>query len=144
MVAPTYLQQVTIDTGHVQRAYREDVAEDLLAGATDWLARATAGEAVTLPNGWVITAEARGRAVVVVVMVDGAPAATLGIAARSRTGGLWRFLCDTARVSQAGDSAPSAPWLALRLERDLDPMQQIILTALARALAWAWVAPDDA
>lgn len=139
MVAAAYIQHVTIETGHVQRSYREDVDPALLAACTDWLRRACDEDAVALPSGWVLTAEARGPSVVAVVAIDGAPAATLGIARTSRTGGLWRFLGDTARVSAVGDAPPPAPWLATRLERDLDPMQQMMLTALARAIAWAWL-----
>lgn len=141
-----YLQHVTLDTGHVRRSPRSEVRDDIVAMLGDWIGRMLAGETVSAGDvGIVLTAQARGRCLVVEVAESRTldPLATIGIGAHSRCGSpLWRELHADARATATSpDRPPVEPWVAARLRPDLQQHLGLadVIADLERCLAWAWI-----
>jgi hypothetical protein len=145
-VRDRYLQHVTLDTGHVRRSPRTEVADHIVGMLDGWIDRMLAGETVAAGDiGILLTGQRRGRCLVVDVVdqltLD--PLATIGVGTHSRCGGpLWRELHADARATRtSADRAPPEPWVAARLRPGL--VQHIgvaeILGDLERCIAWAWI-----
>lgn len=144
-----YIHHVTLTTGHVRRSPRHEVGDDVVAMLGRWIESALAGEEVPMRGyGTVITAQRRGKCLIVDVM-DDTPArtllATIGVAAHSKCGSaLWRDLHAEARALLVTDPEhpPAEPWVAARLHSGLLLGGHEALGWLGdfeRCIAWAWI-----
>lgn len=137
---------VTLQTGHARESPRSEVGEDVIARlrGTILAALGSRGRHVPLgaPPGYTLTAAAERDNLIVTIWTDDAPVATVGV---SLSGGaeLWRLMHrDTASgpLATAGAPAPSAPWVASRLDAGIvlhtDAAEW--LGDAARCIAWAW------
>lgn len=148
----TYINHITLTTGHTRRSYRREVSHEIIATLQPMiLALAQSGEA-TLPiddGEWRIDGPQMGKScrVWTVWHRDNSPICTIGLATKSRCGGeIWRALHDMPMppddvvITDRGD-VPAAPWLAVRLHigAALHPDCQPWLGDFERCLAWAWI-----
>ena len=144
-MADRYVQHVTLDSGHVRRSPRAEVRDDIVSMLDGWIGRMLAGETVSAGSGMLLTAQARGRCLLVEVAAEDSldPLASIGIGTHSRCGApLWRELHADARgTATSPDRPPAEPWVAARLRPDLAQHLGIaeILGDLERCLAWTWI-----
>lgn len=145
----TYLNHITLTTGHLARTSRADVTDETIAALTLWLDQALDSEPpVPLPgplgsrDGFSAAPYTVNGALVCTVYGQDAPLVTFGVAQRSRHATeLWALL-----VAQFGAvqnlKMPSTPWCAVAIH----PAFAGQLNASAwvgdfeRCVAWTWLA----
>lgn len=144
----TYLDHLTISTGHTQRSPRAEVADHSIDHTRELLADAiAAGGDIAMPvPGYQIHVEPFGdrRAMLATVSgLDGADLVTFGVAARPAKA-LWSQLVRL-QAMIAPDVAippqPGAPWCAAVLLPALaaDRAASGWLGDFERCVAWAWI-----
>lgn len=142
----TDLHHVTLNTGHVRRSPRAEVADDVIAALMPMIDDIAAGQSVPIEScpGYVLTGAIDGRCAVFTVSYAEAPVATIGASLHSRCGAkLWRSLHE----SYAGDLAtdpdkpPPTPWCAARLEIGiaLHPDANEWLGDFEKSLGWTFI-----
>lgn len=141
----SYLNHLTINTGHNRRSPRTEVDDYAIADTRhriDTMLRDGRAE-IPVP-GYHITGRSYGPALVATVMGGDDPLATFAIARRDRDGkAMWRDLMDEVdRVDPTlRREAPPAPycavmlWPALALEADAAHW----IGDFGRVLAWSWL-----
>lgn len=145
----TYLNHITLSTGHTRRSPRAEVSLDTIKMLSPWLDACLKHiDDYPLPgtlgskHGFVMSASIQGGGLICHVgHVQTGPLVTFGVAARSRQSGeLWAWLCAQYGSAQAL-VAPSVPWCAVALHPAF--MQQHGASAwigdLERCIAWAWM-----
>ena len=143
----TYLNHLTINTGHNRRSPRSEVSDDAIADTVERIATMLRDGRADLPvPGYHIEGVAYGPALIVTVMGGDDPLATIAIARRDRHDqAMWRDLMATvARVYPAYvRDAPPAPyaavilWPALDLEADAGHW----IGDFGRTVAWSRIDP---
>ena len=145
----TYLTHLTINTGHIHRSSRAEVADHVVADTAARIATMLRdGRAdLPLPSGYHIEGHRYGPALVVSVMGAPDPLATIGIARRDRDGkAMWRDLMETvAGISpHLVREPPPAPyaatmlWPALLFEQDAAEW----IGDFGGVAAWTWMEMD--
>lgn len=145
----TWLNHLTINTGHNRRSPREEVMDHALADTRERIGGMLRdGRADLAVPGYHIEGERYGPALAVTVMGGDDPLATIAIARRDRDGrAMWRDLMDA--VAHADPrlvrDAPPAPyaatmlWPVLALEADASYW----IGDFGRVAAWAWIEKTD-
>lgn len=147
--AMTYLNHITLTSGHLARTSRAGVTEETIEALAPWLERALESEVpVPLPgplgsrDGFSAVAyTADGALVCTVYDPTNQPLVTFGVAARSRHASeLWALL-----VAQfgavAGLKMPSTPWCAVAIHPAF-AMQRgtsAWIGDFERCVAWTWI-----
>lgn len=147
MTTATYLDFVTLTTGHRARHPRGAVAAETLDALRPWLDGALAAtgpaplpaplagysaHALLSPGGLVITVYAH----------DGAPLTTFGTARRGRDAAkLWGHLVAAASPAPSGLIEPSVPWCAVIVHQSLalHPNATAWLADFEACVAWSWL-----
>ena len=143
----TYLNHLTLNTGHMRRSYRHEVTQDAIDHTQDLLADAIqAGCSVPMPvPGYSLRVEPFGsrRAMIATVSRGDVPLASLGVASRPAPA-MWGQLValqhqvwpDLAVLDQ-----PPAPWCAAVLlpALALDHGASAWIGDFERCAAWAWL-----
>jgi len=146
----TYIQHITLTTGHTTRQRREDVDDVAIAAVSDLIDGALQGGTMPVPGrpGYLFSAANAGRGLVATIWrgpFEGrVPVLTMGTAIRSRGAApLWRMLHEDSSLPVATDpdNPPPAPWQADRLEVGaLEWPDAMIWTGdFSRSLAFAWM-----
>lgn len=157
-MSETYIHHVTLDSAHVRRSPRSEVADDVVDLLAPLIQRAVTGEHATLPapvGGYTLTGGVHGQCCALTVWgpdpVAGGrrgdervPLVTIGIAPHSRCGSvLWRSMHDDdARwLATSPDHVPPEPWCAVRIEPGAAAASETMawLGDLERCLAWTWI-----
>jgi hypothetical protein len=154
----TYINHITLSTGHNRRSPRSEVGDDTLALLHPWLTAAlNSGDIVPLPVPSLAHFGVRAiKEVGLVVTIYGPngphtpgkphrgewmPLVTLGVAQRSREAGdLWAMLVANFGA-RAGLKAPATPWVAVALHPSASGYPEALdwLGDLERCIAWAWI-----
>ena len=153
----TYINHITLSTGHLRRSPRSEVPDETLALLRPWLDAALKSEVpIPLPAdelahysaiaiheiGLVVTVYApagphlRGKP----HQGDNVPIATFGVATRSRESApLWEKL--EKHFSDQQSTAPETPWCAVVLHDNLIAFAdaQEWLGDFERCISWAWL-----
>ena len=145
--APSYLWQVTLNTGDGRRSLRADVTEQALVVARPLLDLEVEQEVSDLG---LVRAERFGSAVMVRVRVrdEAGPRCAIGVALRSRGAPrVWQSLHDEgiAALATSPNDPPAAPWCGLVLAdrmRERPRLETMQLVVLARVIGWAAVERD--
>lgn len=130
-----FIWHETIQTQHTRRSFRSEVAPDVLAAVTDWLAR----DAFDLPGGYrcVVVYRSEKCLQAEVYTGSGVRLVVLGVAAHARCGApLW------ARLEGAPEAKPAEPWCGVWLDPAgvaADPDAYQWLGDFERCLAWAFL-----
>ena len=154
-MSPTYVHHVTLDTGHVRRSSRDEIAEDVRPVIAALLTAALDGQEPVIPG------EPRGctlrvlddqtsRCITAEVLAPYPglePLVTIGIATHSRCGApLWTRLHAQAELlglAVATDPirCPPEPWCAALIYPAAATYPDVLewLGDLERCLAWAWL-----
>lgn len=146
----TYLNHITLSTGHTRRSPRAEVADDTIQALTPWLAACmTHVDGYPLPgplgirHGFVMQASVRDGALICHVgQLHAGPLVTFGIAARSRQSGeLWAWLCAQYGSADAL-AAPGTPWCAVNLHPAYAEQHGMgaWVGDFERCIAWTWLA----
>lgn len=154
----TYLNHITLSTGHARRSDRAEVSGETMARVGPWLAvLVESGQPAPLPVSSL--ADYTGHATVVdgalVVTISGPaltdgpmagkapPLVTLGVAKRSRHGAvLWPLMTGPVMPpAKPGIQRPGEPWAAVAIWPTLamHPDALSWLGDLERCIAWAWL-----
>ncbi|QIG80090.1 hypothetical protein [Stakelama tenebrarum] len=143
----TYLNHLTLNTGHLRRSYRSEVNPSALAHTRDLLADAIeAGGDIAMPvDRYRLHVEPFGsrRAALCTVSRAAAPIMSMGVAARPARA-LWgQLIAMRHRLQLDGPelAEPDAPWCAALLlpPSDDDHGAMAWLGDLERCAAWAWI-----
>lgn len=145
----TYINHVTLNSGHMASQRREDVGEATIAALSDMLDGLLTGARLPVPGqpSYLLSATQTGHNLIVTLWRGPwerrQPILTTATALKSRSApGLWRMLHETSSVPLATDPAspPSVPWTADRIELGalLDASPLAWTGDMARCLAWAW------
>lgn len=145
-----YITHLTLNAGHASRCAREDVADQTMIDARQWLTAAlTSGQPEPIPGlkkPYTAQAMQAEGALIVTVYAPAPevgkphPLATFGIAPRSRQAPrLWEMLTQQPGV-KPGLQRPDAPWCAVILQPALvmHPGATRWLGDFERTVAWAW------
>lgn len=145
----TYLNHVTLSTGHTRRSPRAEVSDDTIRALAPWLQAAIEHkDDYPLPgplgalHGFVAQVSVeRGALLCSIGQQQSGPLVTFGVAARSRQSGeLWAMMCAQFGAADAL-VAPSTPWCAVALHPAF--MEQMGMSAwvgdFERCAAWAWL-----
>lgn len=156
----TYLNHITLSTGHLSRIHPDDVSGETLARVGPWLAALVeSGQPAPLPVSSL--AGYSGHAAVfdgaLIVTISGPPPTTapmagkapplvsVGVAQRSRQGAaLWPLMIGPVMPkAKPGLQRPGEPWCAVAIWPTLAlyPGATEWLGDLERCIAWAWLAP---
>lgn len=153
-----YIAHLTLNTGHMARALREDVADQAMIYVREWLADAIAsGRPEPIPGlKKPYTAQALQADGALIVTVYGPapevgrphPLVTFGVAPRSRQASrLWDMLTQQPGV-KPGLQQPGTPWCAAIVQPGLvmHTGARRWLGDFERTVAWAWATkhPDIA
>lgn len=157
-IMSSYLNCITLSTGHCLRTPRSEVHDETLALLVPWLNRAVeTGNVEPLPVPALSHFGARAiKDIGLVVTIYGPlgphmtghphsgkwlPLSTLGIAQRSReSADLWVSML-AHFGGKPGITAPGAPWAAVAIHATLGGYPDALqwLTDFERCLAWAWI-----
>lgn len=145
----TYLNHITLSTGHTRRSPRAEVTDDTIKALQPWLQAALDHQDdYPLPgplgarDGFVMSASIKDGALICGVgHMQTGPLVTFGVAARSRQSGeLWAWLCAQYGSADAL-TAPKAPWCAVALHPSY--LRQAGASAwigdFERCVAWTWL-----
>lgn len=141
----TYLNHLTINTGHLRRSPRDEVSDDAIADTIERIEiMLRDGRADLVIPGYAITGQAYGPALVMTVIGGDDPLATIAIARRDRDGrAMWRDLMEAvARTDPAlVRDAPDAPYAAAMLwpALDLEADAAHWIGDFGRVAAWSWI-----
>ena len=155
----TFINHITLNTGHVARTKRADVAPDVTALLANWLpGTINSGRTHALPvpslshfGAQVLVHD--GALVVTVVAPVGPhqqgqpfagktmPLVTFGVAQRSRQGALLWDMLTSAFGSVAGLQQPGTPWCAVAVHPSIAAYDGPVdwLGDFERCVAWAWL-----
>ncbi|OUJ16471.1 hypothetical protein [Acetobacter sp. DsW_063] len=147
----TYLNHLTLNTAHIRRSMRDEVADEVVTHTRDLLDRALAavGDADMPIPGYRLHVESFGkrRAMLCTIFEDTDPVVTFGVASR-QSPALWRAL--RSLQAEAWDAAPmlaepDSPWIAALMLPALmrNPASGLWIGDFERCAAWAWLAADD-
>ena len=145
----TYIEHVTLTTGHNVRQFRSGVSQAALAAVTETLDGILEGAVMLVPGcpGYLVNGGHSGHGLWATVWhgpwPSKEPILTTATALKARSAPrLWRMLHDTATTPCATrrEAVPPAPWLADRIEVGaLEHPEAMEWTGdFARCLAWAW------
>lgn len=144
----TYINHITLSTGHARRSPRAEVAEDTIRMLTHWLAKALAHDgAYPLPGplgaeGYKAALSVEHGTLLCTLSVNPLqPLLTFGVAARSRQSGeLWAMMCAQYGSADAL-TAPGTPWCAVALHPAIASRPDVADWAgdFERCVAWAWI-----
>jgi hypothetical protein len=138
----TYLNHITLDTGHNRRSPRSEVSDEAIAMVGAHLRRAIAAGSDPIPTRpYDLMATAVGRYLICTIMDGSMPALTFGVAPRARGAKkLWDVLVANRGYPVDTAQPPGAPWLATRIERaDLTRKIATWAADYERICAWAWI-----
>jgi len=146
----TYIQHITLTTGHTTRQRREAVTDAAIFAVMDILDGALQGGIMAIPGrpGYLFSAAHVGRGLVSTIwrcpVEERVPVLTMGTVIHSRGAApLWRMLHEDSSLPVATDpqAPPRAPWQADRLEIGaLEWPEAMSWTGdFSRCLAWAWL-----
>lgn len=154
----TYLNHITLSTGHTRRSERAEVSGETLARVAPWLAALIeSGQTAPLPVSaladYTGQASVLDDALIVTIscpaLTDGPmagkppPLITMGVAKRSRHGAaFWPLLTGAVMPPvKPGIVRPSEPWAAVAIWPTiaLYPDATEWLSDLERCIAWAWL-----
>ncbi|PTT75337.1 hypothetical protein DBR42_29145 [Pelomonas sp. HMWF004] len=154
----TYINHITLQTGHNRRSPRAEVSDAILKLLAPWIDSALAsGQPVPLPvpalSHFAATATVEDGALLVTLFAPAGPhtpgkpadarmpMVTLGVAQRSRHGaGLWPLL--TAMPGTApGIERPGEPWCAVAMHPTITAYRGDVnwMGDFERCVAWAWI-----
>lgn len=151
----TYIEHITLTTGHTRRSERAEVDAAVIATLQPLLAEAMHGHVVVPGLGTdslrlTLTGSQEGRCSVWTVwawLPEGrAPVVTLGVAFHSRCGAqLWRLLHEDAEwtgieLQTDPERCPPEPWIGARLDIGSAVMPAEVMLRLGdfeRCVAWA-------
>lgn len=154
-----YINHLTLNTGHLARTSRGDVAASVTAHLAPWLqGLVNTGKAAPLPvpalSEYSAQALLQDGGLVVTIYApagpyqpgkphggDVMPLVTMGLAQRSRqAASLWEELCAPLPSRPAVDM-PATPWLAVIMHPTLPAHRGAAewLGDLERCIAWAWL-----
>lgn len=143
----SYLNHITISTGHTRRSPRAEVSASTTTALRPWLKICLAKDAaVPLPSSlgdsFTLSASIISGGLVchVAHKTDGVMV-TFGVAERSRQSGeLWAWLC-AQYGSRDALTAPETPWCAVALHPAyaLHPSVSNWMGDFERCVAWTWI-----
>jgi hypothetical protein len=157
-----HLNHITLNTGHLARTSRADVAPEVTQLLADWLpGTINSGRTHALPvpslSHFAVQVFVQDGGLVVTVVApmgphqQGQPHAgqtmpliTMGVAQRSRQGApLWSMLI-SAFGSVAGLQQPGTPWCAVAVHPSIAAYDGPVdwLGDFERCVAWAWLTPN--
>lgn len=143
----TYINHITLHTGHNRRSPRSEVSDETMARMAPLMQRVDVGEICTLTDDYEIRrldADADGRHTRqwAVARAGQSTFVVMALAMKSRPGAaLWRHLQATLD-DLAIDAMPTAPWLAVYWDLQLSMYNAGALHWLGdaeRCIAWAWI-----
>lgn len=139
----TYLNHLTLNTGHIRHSPRHEVDDQALHLTHRLIAAALDGRADMPIPGYQLTATRFGRALLLTIWGGDDPLATIAIAGRNRDArGMWAALIEQAQRFDPAirTDMPEAPfaaamlWPALGFEADAAHW----IGDFGRTAAWAW------
>ncbi|PZU81411.1 MAG: hypothetical protein DI530_02835 [Sphingomonas sp.] len=141
----TYLHHLTVNTGHLARSPRHEVADDVVNAVRVMIETMLRDGSADLPvPGYRIIGERSGPALTLTIMGGEDPLATLAIDTRDRVGrGVWPALMSAVEKVDPDlvMPAPAAPyvatmlWPAINLEMDA----AVWIGDFGRCVGWAWL-----
>jgi hypothetical protein len=145
----TYLNHITLSTGHTRRSPRAEVSDDTIKALSPWLQAAIEyKDDYPLPgllgarDGFVAQVSIEHGALLCSVgQRQSGPLLTFGVAARSRQSGeLWAMLC-TQYGSADALTAPGTPWCAVALHPAFARQHGVAawIGDFERCVAWTWL-----
>ena len=143
----TYIDHLTLNTGHLRRSWRGEVADNVVEHTRDLLADAiqSGGDAAMPVPGYRLYVEPFGsrRAALCTVYRGAEPIATIGIAARPARA-LWgQLIALRHRLAPEAPplSEPQAPWCAVMVLPAIRDAVDALdwLGDFERCAAWAWI-----
>jgi hypothetical protein len=142
VVTDTYLNHITLDTGHTRRAPRDEVAPETLQFIGEHLRRAVATGSDPIPDlPYDLRASASPPFLLGTIMDGSAPILTFGVAPRARGAArLWAMLIEGRGYAAEAAQPPPAPWCAVRFDLPhLLPKISTWAAAYESRVAWAWI-----
>lgn len=139
----TYLNHITLDTGHTTRSRRAEAADEAIATIAPHLRHALEAGADLIPTTthYGLKATAQGAFLLATIMAGAQPLLTFGVAPRSRGAAkLWSMLIEGRDYPVDAGRPPQAPWLAVRVEPGVhEPDIEMWMPDYERLVAWAWI-----
>lgn len=142
----SYLNHITLSTGHNRRSPRSEVSDDVTAWLSPWLDKLLAGESVLpLPEpslaAYSAAAHIEQGGLVMTVFAGADALVMFAVAGRSRQSDpLWAYMTAQHNAA-AGLAAPAVPWLAVALRPGLAEHSAATewLGDFERCVAWTWL-----
>lgn len=142
----SYINHITLSTGHSRRSPRTEVGNDVIAWLRPWLDKLLGGTPLPLPepslDHYSASAHIEQGGLVMTIYAGAAALVTMAVAARSRQSApLWAYMQAQHGPSGPGTPAPAAPWLAVALRPGLAQHADANewLGDFERCVAWAWM-----
>lgn len=141
----TYLNHLTVTTGHSRRSYRHEVPDRALDMLAPVVRAAMDGARAPIPGPEPLTLRIprhNANAMMAVFDLGGRSVAAMGVARTSKASAtLWPLM-----GAPAGVACPAAPWIAVTLTPNLldaPPRVARVLGDLERIVAWTWMERGD-
>ena len=143
----SYLNHVTLSTGHNRRSPRSEVGPHVIAWLRPWVDKLlSAGAILPLPEPslarYSASAHTEQGGLVMTVYAGADALVTMAVAERSRQSAqLWAYMQAQHGPVAAGIATPDAPWLAVALRLGLGQHMDANrwLGDFERCIAWAWI-----
>ena len=143
----SYINHITLSTGHNRRSPKHEVGADTIAWLRPWLDKLLAGGMpLPLPEPslaqYSASAHIEQGGLVMTVFAGADAIVTFAVAARSRqSASLWAYMI-AQHSSALGLSAPAVPWIAVAVRDGLASHADAAewLGDFERCVAWAWLA----